>query len=561
MIDETGRPGRPMADYVRIIRRGWWIVAATVVLVTAVTYFISSRQAPVFQATAVDVISAQDLTNPGQKSNAGSNTQYVATQAQIAQSQQVAADALALVPSIKDVTPRRLLKDSTVTADPSATTVAFKVSYNTRDGAKQLVNAYARAFAAYSKKQAGAKIDKLVVQVRTAPGGLNNLQSEMATLQTKIAADNAANDTEALHGDYDQRRTLQDQIDSAQKYIQSLQATKITGFGQTSLQTPASGAHQVAPNTSRNTVIGFILGLVLGIGLVFVREAFDTRIRSAEQVAAELGLPLFGRLPRPDKDMRKHDQLTLLADPHGIHSEAYKKLRVSLDFANLDPQAQMILVTSAVAQEGKSTTAANLAVAMAASGKNVILIDLDLRAPYLDRFFGLTGRPGVTDVVLGNATLDEALVPVVVPGAPDPGARRNGHGHTPSGSLLHVLIAGEPPSDPSTLLSSKALATLLSDLRERAELIVIDTPPVLPVADTMALTPQADAYMVVSKLDLVRRPMLHEMRRELNTARAIGLGVVVTDAEAESGYGYGGAYGYGGYGAQPDSATRTRAGR
>jgi len=214
-----------------------------------------------------------------------------------------------------------------------------------------------------------------------------------------------------------------------------------------------------------------------------------------------------------------------------------------------------------VAQEGKSTTAGNLAVAMAAAGKNVILVDLDLRAPYLDRFFGLTGRPGVTDVVLGNATLDEALVPVVVPGAPDPGARRNGHGHTPSGSLLHVLIAGEPPSDPSTLLSSKALATLLSDVRERAELIVIDTPPVLPVADTMALTPQADAYMVVSKLDLVRRPMLHEMRRELNTARAIGLGVVVTDAEAESGYGYGGAYGYGGYGAQPDSATRTRAGR
>ena len=127
-----------------------------------------------------------------------------------------------------------------------------------------------------------------------------------------------------------------------------------------------------------------------------------------------------------------------------------------------------------------------------------------------------------------------------MPGAPDPGARRNGHGHEPSGSLLHVLIAGEPPSDPSSLLASKALAALLTELRERAETIVIDTPPVLPVADTMGLTSQADAYMVVSKLDLVRRPMLHELRRELGTARALGLGVVVTDAESESGYGYGG---------------------
>ena len=321
-----------------------------------------------------------------------------------------------------------------------------------------LVNAYARAFAAYSKQQAGSTIDKLVNQAKTGPAGLDALQNQMTALQGKINADNAANDTAALHADYDQRRTLQDQIDTTQKYIQSLETTKIQGIGQSFLQTPATGAPQLAPNAKRNTAIGTILGLVLGIGLVFAREAFDTRIRSAEQVASELGLPLFGRLPRPDKDMRKHDQLTLLADPHGIHSEAYKKLRVSLDFANLDPQAQMLIVTSAVAQEGKSTTAANLAVAMAASGKNVILVDLDLRAPYLDRFFGLTGRPGITDVILGQATLDEALVPVVVPGAPDPGARRNGHGNEPSGSLLHVLVAGEPPSDPSSLLASKALA-------------------------------------------------------------------------------------------------------
>jgi Mrp family chromosome partitioning ATPase len=331
-------------------------------------------------------------------------------------------------------------------------------------------------------------------------------------------------------------------------------------LGQSQVQNKASGAAQLAPNTKRNTAIGIILGLVIGIGLVFAREAFDTRIRSAEQVAAELGLPLFGRLPRPDKDMRKHDQLTLLADPHGIHSEAYKKLRVSLEFANLDPQAQMLLVTSAVAQEGKSTTAANLAVAMAASGKNVILVDLDLRAPYLDRFFGLTGRPGVTDVILGHATLDEALVPVVVPGAPDPGARRTARARA-------VGIAAPRPR------RRRAATTLVAphiqgargapDGAARArQAIVIDTPPVLPVADTMALTSQADAYMVVSKLDLVRRPMLHELRRELGTARALGLGVVVTDAESESGYGYGGAYGYGGYGGYGTPAeqpTRTRA--
>lgn len=554
MIDDIGRPGRPMADYVRVIRRGWWIVLATLVLVTAVTYFVSSRQAPLYQATADDLISAQDITNPNQKQSASANSQYVSTQAAIASSPAVAAEALKLVPDIHDMTPRKLLKASTVTADPIATIVSFAVQYHSKAGAVALANAYARAFAGYSQNQ--TKLD-ISHKTKAYNDQIDVLQGQLTRVIDQEAADSASGNKQALHDDYISQNRIQNSIDKLNGSVTELAGQRTDQLFR--VQSPAAGAAQLAPNTKRNTVVGVILGLVLGIGLVFAREAFDTRIRSAEQVAAELGLPLFGRLPRPDKDMRKHDQLTLLADPHGIHSEAYKKLRVSLDFANLDPQAQMLLVTSAVAQEGKSTTAANLAVAMAASGKNVILVDLDLRAPYLDRFFGLTGRPGVTDVILGNATLDEALVPVVVPGAPDPGARRNGHGTEPSGSLLHVLIAGEPPSDPSSLLASKALAALLAELRERAETIVIDTPPVLPVADTMGLTSQADAYMVVSKLDLVRRPMLHELRRELGTARALGLGVVVTDAESESGYGYGGAYGYGGYGTPAEQPTRTRA--
>ena len=225
-------------------------------------------------------------------------------------------------------------------------------------------------------------------------------QGQLTRVIDQEAADSASGNKQALHDDYISQNRIQNSIDKLNGSVTELAGQRTDQLFR--VQSPAAGAAQLAPNTKRNTAIGVILGLVIGIGLVFAREAFDTRIRSAEQVAAELGLPLFGRLPRPDKDMRKHDQLTLLADPHGIHSEAYKKLRVSLDFANLDPQAQMLLVTSAVAQEGKSTTAANLAVAMAASGKNVILVDLDLRAPYLDRFFGLTGRPGVTDVILGT---------------------------------------------------------------------------------------------------------------------------------------------------------------
>jgi Mrp family chromosome partitioning ATPase/capsular polysaccharide biosynthesis protein len=537
-----------MADYVRTIRKGWWIVVATVLLVAAATYFVSSKQQPKFEATATDLIVAPTF-DPTQKTSSSQITQYVNTQASIAQSPTVAAAALALAPQITDMTPGKLLKASTITADPVATVVSFSVSYHTKAGAIALTNAYAHAFATYSHEQLQKQIQG---RIASAQQQVDDLTNQLNQANVQVQTDKNNGNTGAVPDDYAAVHQVSRKLAQAELNLSDLKASAQDKLGQSRVQSEASGAAQLAPNTKRNTIVGVILGLVLGVGLVFAREAFDTRIRSAEQVASELGLPLFGRLPRPDKDMRRHDQLTLLADPHGVQSEAYKKLRVSLDFANLDPQAQMILFTSAVAQEGKSTTAANLAVAMAASGKNVILVDLDLRAPYLDRFFGLTGRPGVTDVVLGNASLDEALVPVVVPGAPDPGARRNGHGHASSGSLLHVLVAGEPPSDPSALLASKALATLLAELRERADTVVIDTPPVLPVADTMGLTSQADAYVVVSKLDLIRRPMLHELRRELGTARALGLGVVVTDAESESGYGYGG------YGTSPEK-TKTRA--
>ncbi len=435
MIDDIGRPGRPMADYVRVIRRGWWIVLATLVLVTAVTYFVSSRQAPQFQATADDVITTLDLNNPtsNQHTSSGSAS-AVRRDAGAGRSEpsrsrpRPSRRSCRIIPNM---TPRKLLKASTVTADPTATIVEFKVNYRTKAGAVALANAYAQAFAEYNKEQTTTRVNHLKTQAEDTARSYHHLAT---VAYDKWQADkNAGLPDATVQSDFKNYTELNGKAGRADTNVIEIQSQADATLGQIQVQNKASGAAQLAPNTKRNTAIGVILGLVIGIGLVFAREAFDTRIRSAEQVAAELGLPLFGRLPRPDKDMRKHDQLTLLADPHGIHSEAYKKLRVSLDFANLDPQAQMLLVTSAVAQEGKSTTAANLAVAMAASGKNVILVDLDLRAPYLDRFFGLTGRPGVTDVILGHATLDEALVPVVVPGAPDPGARRNGHGNEPSG--------------------------------------------------------------------------------------------------------------------------------
>src|SRR5207247_6981470 len=119
------------------------------------------------------------------------------------------------------------------------------------------------------------------------------------------------------------------------------------------------------------------------------------RVRKAEEIAEQLGIPLLARLPQPSRGLRNKNRLAALEEPDGAAAEAFRMLRTNLDFVNIDRSAKTIMVTSAVESEGKSTTIANLAVTLARSGRRVVLVDLDLRRPYLDRFFGLGGRPGV----------------------------------------------------------------------------------------------------------------------------------------------------------------------
>jgi Mrp family chromosome partitioning ATPase len=213
------------------------------------------------------------------------------------------------------------------------------------------------------------------------------------------------------------------------------------------------------------------------------------------------------------------------------------------------------MITSSVEQEGKSTTVANLAVALARAGQRVALVDLDLRRPFIDRFFDLRFRPGLTQVALGHATLDEALIPVAIPDPVDPHANQangngkangNGNGVISTAGVLNVMIAGPMPPNPGEFVGSNALVEILDELRERFDTVLVDAPPSLQVGDAMAISARVDAMMVITRLNVVRRPMLTELARLLAHSPAQKLGFIVTDAHSEADYGYGDGY-YGSY--------------
>jgi Mrp family chromosome partitioning ATPase len=322
----------------------------------------------------------------------------------------------------------------------------------------------------------------------------------------------------------------------------------------------ADDAIQVQPRPVRNGVLGLALGVILGLVLAFLRETLDTRVRSADEVAARLETPLLARVPEPGRRLRNEDRLVMIDDPNGHQAEAFRMLRTNLEFVSLGQHAKTIMVTSAAAREGKSTTVANLAVALARSGKHVILVDLDLRRPYLDRFFGLQGRPGLTEVVLGHVDLEAAVSPVAFAGSsagPSHNGNWNGNGNGNGPGILtgvlEVVPSGPLPPDPGEFVGLRALSEVLDRLRARGDLLLIDSPPLLQVGDAMTLSTSVDAIVVVARLDLIRRPMLTELHRTLEKSPAAKLGFVLAGAELEEGYGYAS---YGDYYAQGGSAPR-----
>ena len=176
---------------------------------------------------------------------------------------------------------------------------------------------------------------------------------------------------------------------------------------------PAVSAFKVRPTPFRDVVLGLALGIMLGVGLAFLVDRLDTRVRSPEAAEAILALPLLGELSQPpDLPEKAKTRVAMVEFPYGHYAEGVRKLRSNVEFANLDIGARVIMVTSSVVGEGKTTVASDLAVALARSGRSVALCDLDPRAPSIHRAFALGDRRGLVEVAFGLHTLEEALVPI-----------------------------------------------------------------------------------------------------------------------------------------------------
>jgi receptor protein-tyrosine kinase len=524
-----GGQSASLRDYLRVVRRRKWIILQAVLLVPAVAVGLSLRQDKVYKATS-EVLLVQQ--NPADQFNGitQSGTQpadrQAQTQADLARVPQVARRTLSLAGLKRS--PDQFLSNSSATAKTNSDLLELSAWDRHPQVAIGLAKAYARAFAGYR-----AELDT------AAPATALSRANE----QLRQMAADGGKGSDAYH-------ELQGKRDQLDQYIALLTRNAVP------VKLPDQ-ALQTQPKPVRNGILGLALGIVLGIGLAFLREALDTRVRTAEEVGEKLGIPLLTRIPEPPRKFRNRNRLVMKADPHGVQAEAFRTLRTNIEFVNLDLHAKTIMITSAIQAEGKSTTAANLAIAFARMGNRVALVDLDLRRPFLDKFFDFGDRPGLTHVARGHFPIEAATLHVALTADEDAErvavpAEANGHSNGTNGQrslegLLDVISSGPLPPDGGDFVGSKAVAELLGTLRSRYDLVLIDSPPLLRVNDAIALSTRVDAIMVVARLDTLRRPVLKELGRVLDGMPTPKLGFVVTglySSDESYSYQYRGSYGY-----------------
>jgi capsular exopolysaccharide synthesis family protein len=375
--------------------------------------------------------------------------------------------------------------------------------------------------------QASAIANEIVNQFRTQnqdiqesryTANTQSLQQEMTTLQNDMNTTQASLDALTSSGktaDATEQARLQtllgQQRSNYTTLVNSLETVRLAEAQSTNnlvvVKDAAPEYSPVSPKTTLNTILAAIVGLMLAVGVVLVLDYFDDTLKSSDEVERVAGASIVGMIARIP-GTKQAEKLTTMGKSRSSTGEAYRILRTNIDFAGVDTPIKALAVTSSFAQEGKSITVANLAVAIAQTGKRVIVIDTDLRRPTLHMFFQQSNSRGVTTALLSGGQLADHMVATSIP-------------------TLRLMPSGPIPANPAELLGSKRMKELIDVLKLDSDFLIFDTPPVLPVTDALLVAGICDATILVARSGFTKSAGLKKANDQLQQAGVRVLGVVL----------------------------------
>lgn len=502
-------------EFLRILWRRKLSLLLVTVIVVGIALAYSFSRTPLYQSTA-EVLVRPITFDPSQP---GTVPGFInmATEERVATSAPVAA-------TVRE----RLAQTGTTageievqTATDEVETLEFKALSPQPAAARRTAQAYALAYLGFREQ---AVLQDLEAARQPTEAEIRTLNELIANIERQLAIPASEggptrSERAALQVEYASRLT---ERTAAQGELNDIVAPQDVRVGQV-LQPANLPSEPASPDHLQTGGFALFVGLSLGIGLAFLRERMDQRVRDRESLEVTAGLPVLGAIPRHPRH-RGEPRLVPLSGASSESSEGYKALRTSLAVAAARDGWNTVMMTSATPGEGKTSTVANLGVALAKAGKQVILVSADLRRPELHRYFSVPDDVGLRDVLM-SARDSRSRAPA--DGNISMPLLREALGRVHGIPNLLVLGSGSSAGDPPELLGSEAMRELVSWLKDNADFVLIDTPPVLGMADTMSLAPLVDAVMLVASAGHVSEGALQESLYRLEGVEARVIGAVL----------------------------------
>ncbi len=368
---------------------------------------------------------------------------------------------------------------------------------------------------------------------------LENAVQEQTVVAGKASVKQA--EFSMLKSELERAEKLCDLLDNR---IKEINVTEDTGaLNITILEVAKQDEKPVKPQKVRILAMALVLGLMLGGGLALLRDWMDQRLRSSEEIAALLGIPVLGTIPH-GRGRKKPAEVgqQVHKNPQSQTAEAFRTLRTAVYFGNPGGRSKSILVTSPTPGDGKSTTVSNLAISMAQAGERVLILDADFRKPMQHKIFNLSNEEGLSNAIVNRGKLNEVVIPTGI-------------------EQLNVVPCGSIPPNPAELINSSRFAEIIKEFCESFDHVIIDAPPVMPVADARILGTVTDITLLVLRAEKSTRKSAEQARDGLISVDANLLGTVINDIRRGGGkYGYSySQYYYGNYGPNPKRSERRKA--
>lgn len=497
----------------------WILILCTVVSIT-IALVVSLNTTPVYQAITRVLINEAPATKGTDYASLLTSERLAQTYAQLLTSDKVLSSVATTLNLA--LSPAQL--ERMITVEPVRDTQLIELKANDTDPVRAtrilntLVTEFIRENTILQGQRFLASKESLNNQMVNLDSRINALTDTLEGLSNSSADESERNRIESSLAQY---RQIYSSLLLSFEQVRLAEAQSTSSLVQVDEAKPPS--RPIRPRTVTNLALAGIVGLLVGAGIIFLIEAFDDTLKGPDDVVRHLGLPVLALIAKHDKDVK----VITAAQPRSPISEAYRSLRTNLQFTSVDYPINTLLITSPSPGEGKTSVSANLGIVIAQSGRSVVLVDADLRRPNLHKILELANRKGISTLfVQPKLSLDGSLQPTAVPN-------------------LFVLPAGDVPPNPSELLGSAKMFEIIGRVKDHADLVIIDTPPIMAVTDSAVLAPRVDGVILVVIPGSTNLGAAKQAVEQLRRVGANLLGVVLNEVAIDrSRYRY---YRYKGY--------------